>query len=194
MNHYLFYSDNDKLSLSGWGTFPLGTSPWPSDRDSLPGLSLQPRLAGQKKGVWQTMLFSLLLNWGRGTPRGEGSGLNTQGKVMTGWGATEVPILRHFDHRTILEQKFVKLTVLYPGVVGLGNNFTQVKLAFLMFTNHAWWLQEQLQTPLFQSIGAPSRSFHFQHAEQPKLKEHWRVQHSKKSTPNLCGAIASGIL
>lgn len=93
---------------------PLGASTWPSDRDLLPGLSLQPRLAGQKKGVWQTVLFSLLLNWGSGTPTGEGSGLNTQGKVMTGWGVTEVPILRHFDHRTILEQKFVKLTALYP--------------------------------------------------------------------------------
>lgn len=87
MNHYLFYSDNDKLSLSGWGTFPLGASTWPSDRDLLPGLSLQPKLAGQKKGVWQTVLFSLLLNWGSGTPRGEGSGLNNQGKVMTGWGS-----------------------------------------------------------------------------------------------------------
>lgn len=64
----------------------------------------------------------------------------TKGRSWQDGGATEVPILRHFDHRTILEQKFVKLTALYPCVIGLGNNSTQVKCAFLMFTHRAWWL------------------------------------------------------
>lgn len=56
------------------------------------------------------------MNREREAPRAE-----FQERVMRGWRATEVPVPGHFDHKTIFKQKFVKLTTLYPGAIGLAS-------------------------------------------------------------------------
>ena len=82
-----------------------------------------------------------------GVPGPEGSGLNSQGKVTTGGEASGISVPLHFDHKTSFEQKFVKLTTLYLGVNGLGNNSIQ--------DNRGTY-----------------RPLHPRHTEQPKSKEH----------------------
>lgn len=55
----------------------------------------------------------------------ERGGLNSQGKSMTGGRPSGLSVPRHFDHKPIFKQKFVKLTTLHPSRAGRGNNSIQ---------------------------------------------------------------------
>lgn len=135
------------LGLDGEPSPCSNVIPWPNNRRHF--LSTKPRAkAGrtEKRCVGDAAVLSPP-NWESGVLRPEQSGLNSQGKVTTGGEASVFSVPRDSDHKTIFEQKFIKLTSLYPGVTGLGNNPIQDN--------------RDTYRPLCP-----------QHADQPKSKEH----------------------
>ena len=68
---------------------------------------------------------------------------------LWGWRATEVPAPGHFDHKTVLEQKCVKLTTFYLGAIRLGSQVDESRVIPAGTDTNAsaagWW--DHFQAP-----------------------------------------------
>lgn len=127
LNHYLCYGDNDSPSRCGWGTVPPAPVLVPGQMMVRRFLSTKStaELVGQKKRFVGDPVVFFPPNRETGAPSPERGGLNSQEKSMRGGRASGISVPRHFDHKPIFKQKFVKLTTLYPSRAGRGNNSIQ---------------------------------------------------------------------
>lgn len=100
-------------------------SPRPNDGETLPVHEVYSRTGRTEKRFVGDPVVFFPPNRETGAPSPERGGLNSQEKSMRGGRASGISVPRHFDHKPIFKQKFVKLTTLYPSRAGRGNNSIQ---------------------------------------------------------------------